>query len=265
VPPLNGFVSEWLTVQALVHVGFGPALGTGLAGGIAAAGLAATAALALYCFVKAAGLALLGEPRTPAAARAVEPGPAMRLAPVLLAAACVALAAVSGLLLPALAKLAPGSPAVAGHPSLELPGTGSLPSPWLLVGIAVLTAVAWRLRGGRRAAPVPAWACGQRIEPSLRWTSAGFAKPLVLVAQSVLRPAREVEVARAGALVEGVEYRAEVPHLFDVHLYRPLRARALALAATMRRLQSGSVRAYAAYLLLMVLALLVLVRVGALG
>jgi hydrogenase-4 component B len=265
VPPLNGFVSEWLTLQALVHVGFGPALGTGLAGGIAAAGLAATAALALYCFVKAAGLVLLGEPRTPAAATAVEPGRGMRLAPVLLAAGCIVLAALSGILLPALVKLAPGAPAMAGHPSLELPGTGSLPSPWLLVGIAALTAVAWRLRGNRRAEPVPAWACGQRVEPSLRWTSAGFAKPLVLVLQSVLRPTREVEVVQEGGLVEAVEYRAEVPHLFDVHLYRPVRARALAVAATMRRLQSGSVRAYAAYLLLLVLTMLVLVRVGAIG
>jgi formate hydrogenlyase subunit 3/multisubunit Na+/H+ antiporter MnhD subunit len=265
VPPLNGFVSEWLALQALVHLGFGPSLGVGLAGGIAAAGLAATAALALYCFVKAAGLVLLGEPRTPAAATAIEPGWAMRLAPVLLAAGCVALAALSGFLLPALAKLAPGAPAVAAHPSLELPGTGSLPSPWLLVGIVVLTGLAWRLRGGRRAAPVPAWACGQRIEPSLRWTSAGFTKPLVLVLQGLLRPVREVEVVREGGLVGSIAYRGEVPHLFDVHLYRPLRARALAFAAIMRRLQSGSIRAYAAYLLLLVLTMLVLVRVGALG
>jgi hydrogenase-4 component B len=246
-------------------VGFGPALGTGLAGGTAAAGLAATAALALYAFVKAAGLVLLGEARTPAADAAREPGRAMRLAPLLLAAGCVALAALSGLLLPKLAKLAPGAPSLASHPSLEPPGTGSLPSPWLLVGIVALTAFAWRLRGGRRADPVPAWACGQAVEPSLRWTSAGFAKPLVLVLQGVLRPVREVEVTREGGLVEGVGYRAEVPHLFDVHLYRPLRARALALAAAMRRLQSGSVRAYAAYLLLLVLALLVAVRVGAIG
>jgi hydrogenase-4 component B len=125
--------------------------------------------------------------------------------------------------------------------------------------------VAGRVRGARRAEPVPAWACGQRVEPSLRWTSAGFAKPLVLVLQGVLRPVREVEVTREGGLVEGVGYRGEVPHLFDVHLYRPLHARALALAAAMRRLQSGSVRAYAAYLLLLVLGLLVLVRVGAIA
>lgn len=265
VPPLNGFVSEWLTLQALVHVALGPSLGTGLAGGVAAAGLAATAALALFCFVKATGLVLLGEPRRPEVAAAEEPGAAMRLAPLCLAGCCVALAAVPGLLLPALVKLAPGAPVMAAHPGLEIPGTGSLPAPWLLLGIVVLTAVAWRLRGERRAAPVPAWACGQRVEPALRWTSAGFTKPLVLVLQALLRPQREVEVTRGGGLVGSVFYRGEVPHRFDTHLYRPLRAWALAVAATVRRIQSGSVRAYAAYLLALVLAMLVLLRVGAIG
>lgn len=265
VPPLNGFASEWLTLQALVHAAFGPGLGTGLAAAVAAAGLAATAALALFCFVKAAGLVLLGPPRGPRPAAATDPGPAMRLAPLFLAACCVALAAVPGLLLPALAKLAPGAPAVAAHPSLELAGTGSLPSPWLLLGILALTAVAWRLRGERRAAPVPVWACGQEEEPALQWTSAGFTKPLVLVLQEVLRPRREVEVTRRGGLVAAVAYRGEIPHRFDTHLYRPLRSRALAAAAFVRRIQSGSVRAYAGYLLALVLAMLVLLRVGAIG
>jgi hydrogenase-4 component B len=265
VPPLNGFVSEWLTLQALVHVAVGPALGTGLAGAVAAAGLAATAALALFCFIKATGLVLLGAPRRPEAATATDPGAAMRLAPLCLAGCCIALAAVPGLLLPALVKLLPGAQTIAAHPSLELPGTGSLPSPWLLLGIVVLTALAWRLRGERRAAPVPAWACGQRVEPELQWTSAGFTKPLVLVLQAVLRPRREVEVTRRGGLVGSVSYRGEIPHRFDTHLYRPLHSRALAAAAIVRRIQSGSVRAYAAYLLVLVLAMLVLLRVGAIG
>jgi hydrogenase-4 component B len=265
VPPLNGFVSEWLTLQALVHVAFGPALGTGLAGGVAAAGFAATAAIALFCFVKAVGLVLLGAPRRPESAQAVEPGLAMRLAPLFLVGSCVALALVPGLLLPALVKLAPGAPAMAARPAIEIPGTGSLPSPWLLLGIVVLTAVAWRLRGERRAATVPAWASGQRVEPALSWTSAGFVKPLVLVLQAALRPVREVEVRRSGGLVSSVSYRSEIPHRFDTHLYRPLRSRALAVAALVRRIQSGSVRAYAAYLLVLVLTMLVLLRVGAIG
>jgi hydrogenase-4 component B len=50
VPPLNGFASEWLTLQALVHVPAYGGLGDGLAGALALAALAATAALAVFCF-----------------------------------------------------------------------------------------------------------------------------------------------------------------------------------------------------------------------
>jgi hydrogenase-4 component B len=265
LPPLNGFASEWLTLQALIHLAFGPALGFGLAGALATASLAATAALALFCFVKAVGLVLLGEPRRPEVAAAVEVPAGMRIAPIFLAACCVALGAVPGLLVPALMELAPEGGRIATEPGLEVPGTGSLPSLWLGVGIVGLTAALWWLRGNRRAAPVPAWACGQRTEPALRWSSAGFTKPLRLVLEGVLRPRREIEVLRAGGLVRSVRYSGEVPHLFDTALYGPVRRRALAGARVARRIQSGSVRAYAAYLLALLLAMLVAVRVGAIG
>ncbi len=265
LPPLNGFASEWLTLQALVHVAFGPALGIGLAGAVAAAGLAATVALAAFAFVKAAGLVLLGPPRRPEAEQAREVPAGMRLAPVLLAAGCVVLGAVPGLLLPALADLAPSSPRLSSEPGLAIPGTGSLPSPWLLLGVLALTAAVWFLRGNRRSAPVPAWACGQRIEPALSWTSAGFIKPLHLVLEGVLRPSREITTDREHGLVSSVSYRGAIPHLFDTMLYRPAWRRAQGLARIARRIQSGSIRAYAAYLLVLLLALLLLVRTGAIG
>jgi hydrogenase-4 component B len=51
LPPLNGFVSEWLTLQALLHVSASGGVGDGVAGAVALAALAATAALAVLCFV----------------------------------------------------------------------------------------------------------------------------------------------------------------------------------------------------------------------
>ncbi|HKI66546.1 MAG TPA: proton-conducting transporter membrane subunit [Solirubrobacterales bacterium] len=265
LPPLNGFASEWLTLQALIHVAFGPSLGLGLAGALATAGLAATAALAVFCFVKVVGLVLLGAPRRAEAEAAVEAPPSMRAAPVFLAGCCVALGAAPGLLIPSLTELAPQPRSLAVEPGLSIPGTGSLPSPWLLLGLLGLTWALWRLRGSRRAAPTPAWACGQQVEPSLNWSSASFTKPLRLVLESVLRPRREIEAVRAGGQLQSIRYRGEIPHLFDTLLYGPVQRGALAGALVARRLQSGSVRAYAGYLLALLLGLLVLVRIGAIG
>ena len=60
LPPLNGFASEWLTLQALLHVPAYGGIGDGLAGALALAALGTTAALAVLCFVKVVGLVLLG-------------------------------------------------------------------------------------------------------------------------------------------------------------------------------------------------------------
>jgi hypothetical protein len=65
--------------------------------------------------------------------------------------------------------------------------------------------------------------------------------------------------------VRSVAYRGEIPHLFDTTLYGPAWRAALRVARVARRIQSGSVRAYAAYLLVLLLAMLLLVRTGAIG
>ena len=91
LPPLNGFVSEWLTYQALL-AGFGTTHSlTRLMFPIAGSLLALTAALAAACFVKAFGIPFLALPRSEAAATAQEAAPEMRYAMAMLAAACVVL------------------------------------------------------------------------------------------------------------------------------------------------------------------------------
>ncbi|MCI0539435.1 MAG: hydrogenase 4 subunit B, partial [Verrucomicrobiales bacterium] len=89
LPPLNGFVSEWLTYQSLLQ-GFGttPSL-IRLMFPLSGAILALTSALAAACFVKAFGITFLAQPRSAHAAQAHEAGPTMRLGQAILTAACV--------------------------------------------------------------------------------------------------------------------------------------------------------------------------------
>lgn len=265
VPPLNGFASEWLTLRALVELPLSGGAGDAIAGAAALAALAATAALGVFCFVRVIGLVLLGPPRTAGAAAATEPPRATRAALVALAAACVALGAAPGLLFQPLAELAPWAGDAPVHAGFELPGTGSLPSPALLLVLAGGAAALLLLRGTRSAAPAPTWASGQRVVPELGWTSAGFTKPLQLVLQAVLRPQREVAVHVEGGVVRAVAYDSRVPHLLEERIYAPLAALSLAGAHHARRLQSGSLGTYVAYLAGLVLALLLAARLGWLG
>jgi hydrogenase-4 component B len=121
------------------------------------------------------------------------------------------------------------------------------------------------LRGTRSAAPAPAWASGQLVEPGLRWTSAGFTKPLRLVLELVLRPQREIVVQSEAGVLQEVSYSGHVPHLIDDHLYAPLERASLAAAAQARRLQSGSLGTYVVYLGGLVLLLLAAARLGWIG
>jgi hydrogenase-4 component B len=265
LPPLNGFASEWLTLQALLHVTVYGHLGDGIAGAVALATLAATAALALFCFVKVVGLVLLGPSRSDAAASAEEAPLPMRAALVFLAGVCVVLGVVPGLLYSPLVGVAPWSAGVPTETGLELPGTGSLPAVWIAVVLVALTGGLTLLRGSRSAAPAPAWASGQRLEPELRWTSAGFTKPLRLVLELVLRPQREITVRSEGGVLQAVSYSGHVPQLIDDHLYAPLERVSLAAAAQARRLQSGSLGTYVVYLAALVLVLLAAARLGWIG
>ena len=141
LPPLNGFASEWLTLQALLHVSAYGNVADGLAGAIALAALASTAALALFCFVKVVGLVLLGAPRR-AAVAASRGGPVadgrrrhvprrrLRRARRSRPACCSARSSASR------RGRRPRRAAV----GLHLPGTGSLPTVGIALVLVALTA-----------------------------------------------------------------------------------------------------------------------------
>jgi hydrogenase-4 component B len=89
LPPFNGFVSEWLTLQSMLRAGELAPVGTKIVFALAGAALALTAALAVTCFVKVFAMSFLGMRRLEAGRRAGEAGPAALAAMTILAALCL--------------------------------------------------------------------------------------------------------------------------------------------------------------------------------
>lgn len=273
LPPLNGFSSEWLALESLLHVVLRGSLGLAIAGAVALAALAAAAALALLSFVKVVGLVLLGSPRSERSAAAAEPPWPMATALAALAAGCVLLGLIPGLVLSRLAPLlgAPGVPLSARadqlrtHPGLPLPGTGSLPTIGIALALLLLTTLVWLARSIRAPQPVaaPSWVCGQPPARELGWSPGAFTKPLRLVLAPVMRPRRELEVLRVGVVTQSIVYSSDTPSLVDRFVYEPAIRAALRGAAVARRLQTGNVRTYAGYLLGLVVLAIVLLGAGA--
>ena len=123
-----------------------------------------------------------------------------------------------------------------------------------------------RSRGGAGARAGADVGLRPALTPALDWTSAGFTKPLRLVLEPVLRPRRELEVvALRGGLVQRSATRARSARRPSGCSTGPRSAPRCAAPRRARRLQTGNVRTYAAYLLALVFGLLALVRIGALG
>ncbi len=256
LPPLNGFASEWLTLQALLHVTAYGDVWDGLAGAVALAILAATAALALFCFVKVVGLVLLGPPR---ATRLRAP----RRRPLPMRAAVVAprrrLRRARGRARSAL-RLARRARALVGrraHPDRARASGHRLAADGRDRGRARRRWSALLVRcaraGGASRAPAPTWACGQLVEPALAGRAPASPSRCGWCSRPCCARSARSRCGPRAASCRRSPTSGHVPHLIDDHLYGPSRARSRVGAAHARRLQSGSLGTYVAYLVGLVL------------
>ena len=104
LPPFNGFVSEWLTLQTLLRSAELPSIPVKIVFALCGAGLALTAALAVTCFVKMFAMGFLGMSRSEAAAQATEAGTSSVAPMLFLAGLCLLLGALPTYMIPALSR-----------------------------------------------------------------------------------------------------------------------------------------------------------------
>src|SRR4029079_12978124 len=137
-----------------------------------------------------------------------------------------------------------------------------------LAGLVVLRRVALFPSGDRattdRRLPVrraPTWGCGGELTPRTEYTATAFSKPLMMIFKAVYRPTREVEtLAGASAYFpQEVRYRSEIEPTFERYLYGPLVRGVIRAADGMKVLQAGSLHAYLAYVIVLVVSLMLLV------
>ncbi|MEZ5776193.1 MAG: hydrogenase 4 subunit B [Hyphomicrobiaceae bacterium] len=272
LPPLNGFVSEWLMFQAIL---ISPNLSEwGLKLSVPAAGamLALAAALSAATMIRCFGIAFLGRPRSLEATGAHEADRLSLAAMSLLAFSCVLAGVLPGLLIDALA------PAVRAITGASMPQQGDLAwmtivpiaesrssySGLLVLGFVVMSALlaaetVHRL-ASRRLRRAPAWDCGfPDPSPVTQYTAESFAQPARRVFGEVFFRARErvtmprpgdpsparLEVERHDVIVEG--------------LYLPIAGLVEGAAGRLNALQFLSIRRYLTLVFALLVALLLMV------
>ncbi len=102
LPPFNGFVSEWLTLQTMLRSAELTSNGAKLVFALCGAGLALTAALAMTCFVKVFAMSFLGMRRLDEKQRVSEAKFDVLAPMAILAALCLAFGVLPTYIIPAL-------------------------------------------------------------------------------------------------------------------------------------------------------------------
>jgi hydrogenase-4 component B len=261
LPPLNGFVSEFL-----VYLGLFDALtaerGPGAAGAaLAAPALALIGALAVACFVKVYGAVFLGTARSAHADDAHESGSSMIAPMAVLVACCFVIGLAPAWVAPLLGQgvaawdaSAPdaGSDLAARAPLGAVSEMGLVLVAALLVGGGLL----WWLVRGPRVATGPTWGCGYVAPtPRMQYTSSSFAQMLVGLFARVLRP-RTHRPTVEGLFPRAAAFHSEVPDTVLDGAVLPAFRLGGWLFSWFRVFQQGSIQTYLLYIFLVLIALL---------
>jgi hydrogenase-4 component B len=204
LPPLNGFVSEWLIFQAILLSPQLPSWGLKFLVPAVGALLALSATLAAACFVKAFGITFLGRARSSAASAAQETDRLSLAAMFSFAALCLIAGILPGLFIDALAPVVQAlvgdrMPAQTGVEWLSIVPIAQSRSSYngllvflFMVMSGTLAAIAIHRLASDKLRRAPAWDCGYPdASPATQYTASSFAQPIRRVFGSMVLRARE--------------------------------------------------------------------------
>ncbi|HEX7327129.1 MAG TPA: hydrogenase 4 subunit B [Casimicrobiaceae bacterium] len=267
LPPLNGFVSEWLLLQAFLFTPTLPQSFINMLVPLAAAALVLAVALAGYVMVKFYGVIFLGRPREPHLVHAHDPGWLERVALAALAAACVALGLFPSIVLTGIghvtALLAGSLPGGADTNWLVLAPLGAERSSYApLIVLAAIVAtvliaiqIVHRVWHGR-VRVAPAWDCGFPLQTArMQDTAEGFGQPIRQVFEPFFRMQRHLPSPRDAA----PHYSVEVSDPWWAWIYVPIAAGTAAVSRAFGVIQGGRIGVYLTFSFVTLIALLLFV------
>lgn len=269
LPPFNGFVSEWLTYQALL-IGFNTASITSkVIAPLGGAALALTGALAAACFVKAFGISFLGMPRSNHAREVNEASPSMITGMAVLGLLCLLLGILPNFVVsaisPAVLNITGADNMLSGKGFLQVGETMSTLSPAAIL-ITILTMFIATLififtAGGKRKILYgDSWDCGiTALTPRMQYTATAFTKPLRTIFKRIYFPRRELKVSYIVKpfFIRSIKYSGEITPFIEKYVYRPAKDIIHKTAGKVRLLQSGSLHLYLGYMLVTLILLLI--------
>ena len=274
LPPLNGFVSEWLTFQAILLSPDLPQWDLKIMVPAVGALLALSAALAAACFVKAYGVSFLGRPRSDAAAKAKEVDRFSLAAMLTLAGLCLAAGILPGFVIDGLSPVAtlltgdhmPVQSAVSWLSIVPIGASRSSYNGLLVFAFIVLSAgigvLAIHRFASHRVRRAPAWDCGfPDSSPATQYSAASFAQPIRRVYATLLFGARETVTMPAPGDMRPATFHLTLRDFIWETLYLPVAGIVGGTATMLNRFQFLTVRQYLSLVFAALVALLLVLAI----
>jgi NADH:ubiquinone oxidoreductase subunit 5 (subunit L)/multisubunit Na+/H+ antiporter MnhA subunit len=268
LPPLGGFVAEWLLLQSFLFTNGLPSSFLNMLIPVMAALIALISALSGYTMVKYFGVIFLGQPREERLARAHDAGPWERLGMLWLAGGCLALGLLPNQIIaiidPVTRLLVSGGIAETVEKSgwllvpVDIERASYAPGIFLL-GILACFALAyllvrWLYHARMRRAPP--WDCGFRWQSArMQDTAEGFGQPIRQIFEPMFRMTRELP----GPFDVAPRYRVTVEDPLWHWLYLPIAAGVERLSRLVALLQRGRIAVYLLYSFITLIVVLLVV------
>ena len=264
LPPLNGFVSEFLLVYAGYLGLLQPNATIASAGLVALVAMGLISGLAAACFAKAFGVVFLGSPRSAEAAEAHEVAPPMLVSMLALTALCIAIGFAGPLVVPAMAEVVAAAsrlPAAQVGASLAPISAALTAATGVFAVFGLLAALAWIVRGRRLAIAgvrrAPVWGCGfQYPTARMQYTASSFAQPLVTQFRLFVAN-REALVPPSGYFPAAASYASDSGDPFLRLLFAPTFRWFARVVRRLNVVQHGRIHVYVLYVAVTLVALLI--------
>jgi hydrogenase-4 component B len=269
LPPLGGFVAEWLLLQSFLFTNGLPSSFLNMLIPVMAALIALISALSGYTMVKYFGVIFLGQPREERLARAHDAGPWERLGMLWLAGGCLALGLLPNQIIaiidPVTRLLVSGGLAETVEKSgwllvpVDIERASYAPGIFLL-GILACFALAYllvRWLYHARVRRAPPWDCGFRWQSArMQDTAEGFGQPIRQIFEPMFRMKRELP----GPFDVAPRYRVTVEDPLWHWLYLPIAAGVERLSRLVALLQRGRIAVYLLYSFITLIVVLLVVK-----
>ncbi|MFH1897676.1 MAG: proton-conducting transporter membrane subunit [Candidatus Desantisbacteria bacterium] len=264
LPPLNGFISEFLIYLWAFKAGITTTSGGAISGICVIAALALIGGLAAVCFTRVFGIVFLGEPRSSHTSHSHDPALSMRIPMVILAVLCFLAAIFSPVIVRAMCpiiSMISSLPVGIVHENVIslarilqlIVATGIL----LLLLIGIWAAFRKLLFANRRVETGLTWDCGYvKPTPRMQYTASGFVQPITGVLWFIFQTKKGLKKPQ-GIFPKEASLATQTTNVFTETIYKPVFTLIQQGLSGLKWIQHGYIQSYILYITLTLIILLV--------